>query len=196
MGLWGSAWRGPGRAGGRAWLGTRGVGRRGRRLSGSRFSGACSRVLSHGLGPPGLWGGLKTFFPWKVAAGSLLSRELSVPLPPPVGALAMGYGCPRTDSLCRTFHGPGVGWERQVGVRRAGSGPGSAPSWRLPSEPLVCFLFASRFGARWVNEYQGSGWEGTDLTLWLALQGATGWGRERQEVDCPKTEGWGHEDSG
>lgn len=64
-------------------------------------------ALSHGLGPPGLWGGLKTFFPWKVASGSALSVELLVRLPPPAGALAVGDGCARAESVCRTLPGWG-----------------------------------------------------------------------------------------
>lgn len=83
-------------------------------------------------------------------------------------------------------------WERWAGGGRAGSGPGSASSGRLPSGRVLCFPLASCFGERWVDRRRRSGWEGQTCPL-AGLQGhdGVGAGGRRQEVDRPETEGWG-----
>lgn len=77
-------------------------------LSGKRFSGG-SRALSHGLGP---LGGLKTFFPWKVAAGSCLAGSAWAPshrLRGPWPWLSSGW------FSSPDFPRPGWGWSVRQG---------------------------------------------------------------------------------
>ena len=84
-------------------------------------------------------GGLKTFFPWKVAAGSLLSRELSVSLPPPAGALAVG--CTLLGLILFAGLSMGLGWggsARQGSFRQFWT-PVSLQQ-ALPPETSVCCL--------------------------------------------------------
>ena len=55
-------------------------------------------------------GGLKTFFPWKVASGALLSGELSAPSHRRPGLWQR--------AVLPDFPWPGLGWERRAGVSR------------------------------------------------------------------------------
>lgn len=84
--------------------------------------GSCCTALSHGLG---LWplGALRTFFPWKVAAGSLFEE-----LCPPslVGFLAGGCGCP-SAGLSADCSRPRVGRECHAGARQVCLGLGQPP---------------------------------------------------------------------
>lgn len=129
------------------------------------------------------WGGcLKTFFPWKVAAGPAQQRALG-PLPPPSGALAVGCAVLGAGSLRRTFHDLG-----RAGSARQGSDGRFGAWWasrrRLPFEPPVRCLSAAHFGVRWDKGCQGSGCKGTNTTPPLTLQGedGVGVGRGRRSI--------------
>lgn len=180
VGLWGSAWRLFGRAAGGQSL-ARGAGRGGRGAP-SVWDTIQQWLYSLESWAGASWplGGLKTFFPWKVASGSVLGVELLVPLPPPAGALAVGCGCAQTL--------PGWGEVGAPGRGRPGGFGARVSLQRAPAlRSFARFPLASRFGESWVDKCPRSGWEGTDLTpCWPSR---AGWGEGgRQEVDGPETE--------
>ena len=71
-------------------------------------------------------GGLKTFFPWKVAASVLLSRELSAPSRRRPGLWQWAARSSGRASLL-DFPWSGLGWEHREGVSRAVLLPGQSP---------------------------------------------------------------------
>ena len=123
-------------------------------------------------------GGLKTFFPWKVAAGALLSGELSAPshYRP---SLWPGLSAHRAEPPCWTCRGPGLRWERQAGVSRR--------PWCLVSPqkelPRASSVLGRGGGTR--QRTSRSGCRETDMTAALALWGKLAGGTEVQEADCP-----------
>lgn len=94
-------------------------------------------------------GGLKTFFPWKVAASVLLSGELSAPSCRRPGLRQWAVHSSGRASLL-DFLWPGLGWEHRAGVSRAVLLPGQSPE-----------------GAALCDLGSGRGDEITNVRVWL-----------------------------